>query len=723
MKMKVGAKIGTSFAALILILAVLGGVAVWKMSGVEERAAMLHQAYVPEAKIANEIERQAVGAMFEMRGYAYTGEEPFLVAARQRLADVKKALAEAGALAARAAHLKMLNSKVEDLESHVGEYVRLTDEAGARDKAYDANYNLLVETGGRLLSVSKDFYAMQLKALSADFGAVAETARLEERLNKLNLSKEIHDLANNTRMAVLRSMALRDPQYAEQADANFELMAQKVAVLRGITRQEVNIVQLNEIDAAAKGYRTNMGELMANWKSINELAAKRAVLGEEILASAKETALSGMAETETIANEAVSSLTSASRMVIIGLIVALLIGIVLAVMITRAITGPIIKGVALAEEIARGDFSQRLNMQRYDEIGTLANALDSMAEGLQANANIAEQIAGGNLDVHVTLASEKDQLGRALILMTDSLNDLLGQTQVAGEQIASGSVQVSDASQSLSQGATESASSLEEITASMHEMGAQTRQNAENATQASQLAGNSREVAERGNQQMQAMVSAMSEINESGRNISKIIKVIDEIAFQTNLLALNAAVEAARAGQHGKGFAVVAEEVRNLAARSAKAASETAELIEGSVKKAENGAEIADRTAEALIEIVSGVTKVTDLVAEIAAASNEQAQGISQVNQGLMQIDQVTQQNTANAEESAAAAEELSSQATQMRQMLARFTLRRRNPTEPGLQWVRPVAVAVREISKESGRKPLPSKGGIDLDDAEFGRY
>jgi methyl-accepting chemotaxis protein len=271
----------------------------------------------------------------------------------------------------------------------------------------------------------------------------------------------------------------------------------------------------------------------------------------------------------------------------------------------------------------------------------------------------------------------------------------------------------------LAQGASEQASAIEQLTAAITEIAAQTKQNAFNANQANELALNARENASQGDEQMKEMLGAMEGINDSSANISKIIKVIDEIAFQTNILALNAAVEAARAGQHGKGFAVVAEEVRNLAARSASAAKETTDLIEGSIRKVQSGTKIANETAQALKKIVDGVSQAAALVGDIAVASNEQATGIAQVDQGIVQVSQVVQSNSAIAQQSAGASEELSEQAGLLKRNVAKLRIKEKyiNSQASTSRAAAPSRRKLEAVASGSG------KARIALDDGDYGKY
>ena len=301
--------------------------------------------------------------------------------------------------------------------------------------------------------------------------------------------------------------------------------------------------------------------------------------------------------------------------------------------------------------------------------------LNSITGALGKSVEVARQIAAGRLDNSIKIHGQDEfsQLLTSLRDMDSTLSSIVTNAKAGADSVHATAQQLSQGNEDLSRRTQEQAAALEETAASMEQMTATVKQNADNARHANQLASSAREHAENGGAVVQRAVGAMNEINSASRKIADIIGVIDEIAFQTNLLALNAAVEAARAGEQGRGFAVVASEVRNLAQRSASAAKEIKTLINDSVSKVKVGSDLVDESGRTLAGIVDEVKKVTDIVAEIRAASEEQASGIQQVNNAITQMDHSTQQNAALVEQSTAASRAMVDQATELSRQMNYF--------------------------------------------------
>jgi len=314
--------------------------------------------------------------------------------------------------------------------------------------------------------------------------------------------------------------------------------------------------------------------------------------------------------------------------------------------------------------------------QKQDEIGQSIAGSAAFVGHVTKIAKELEMVAEGDLTADVKLLSDEDTMGKSMKEMVDKLNTMFAEIHASTNQVSSGSRQVANGAQILAQGSTEQAASIEQLSSSIAEIAERTKTNATIADRTAKLSATIKENAEKGSHQMDEMIKAVNDINNASKNISKIIKTIDDIAFQTNILALNAAVEAARAGQHGKGFAVVAEEVRNLASKSAEAAKDTGGMIQNSMEKAELGSRIAGETAASLSEIVTGINESSQLVAEIAVASEQQSMGIEQINVGIDQVAQVVHQNSATAQQSAAASEEMSGQSDMLQQLITQFRLK-----------------------------------------------
>ncbi|MFH1915431.1 MAG: methyl-accepting chemotaxis protein [Pseudomonadota bacterium] len=660
--LKLGIKLGLGFAMLIAIAVTLGGIAVVNMQQVGGESQRLAEEYVPEVIIANDLERASMMTMYAMRGYAFSEEAEYWSEGEQELARVRESLARAKEHSDKYTGLVQLRQDVVKATESVDKYSVLANRTAEILKAMETNRSEMNAAAGEFVRNCNDFLESQNQAMEREVLEGRSASTLMERLGKITLVNNIIDLGNDVRIRNFQAQATRDPELMRMATQNFAKMDEAFAELSKTTRQSVNIQQIKNTQEAAAKYGSAMESYLQNLLVLQTVNRDRTVVGNEVLAVSKSTAMAGVAATQSRANQAMDSQNSACLIMVIGLAIALVVGVVIAFFLTRTITRPVLAGVSFAQSMSQGDFTKMLEIDQKDEIGTLAKALNQMVERLRG---------------------------------------VVREVQGATDNVAAGSEELSAAAQTLSQGATEQAAAIEEVSSSMEQMTSNISQNAHNAQETERIATSSAEDARKSGTAVAQAVEAMT-------NIAEKISIIEEIARQTNLLALNAAIEAARAGEHGKGFAVVAAEVRKLAERSGEAAGEISELSGGTVRAAQEARSMLDT-------LVPNIEKTAQLVQEIAAASNEQNAGAAQINQAISQLDTVIQQNASASEEMASTSEELAGQGEQVQQTMAFFKV-----SANGNSSHRPRPVVARApmkaLPKANGNAPVPGPRAAALD-------
>ncbi|WP_051249550.1 methyl-accepting chemotaxis protein [Maridesulfovibrio zosterae] len=696
---KLGKKLGLGFAAILIIMTALGLMAILNMNSVSKGSDKLAQMYIPEVAEAIDVQKASLLTMHAMRGFSLTTNEAYWTESKKLLNELRNDhLKDAKALADKYPQLVKLGKNVKKAISAVDQYTTLATQTRKVHDELQKNRMVMEESGRLFMENAYQYLTDQNEKVVKQIELQAPTAEIKERLEKITNINDVIDIGNNIQIKNFKAQAVRKLKILENSLKDFSKIDNELSVLRSVTKQEKDIQTLEQIKKEADDYQKAMKSFYENMLQLQKLDRSREEAADQVLASAEITADSGIEQTQLIANESAGNLDMATIILSAGLIIAVLVGISLAIWLTRAITGPMTKGVVFATKVAEGDLDQTLDIDQKDEAGQLATAMSKMVSNLKLKIAEAEQKSkeadheserARKAMNDAEAAQEKAESGRQLIMdAAKRLESVVERMTTSSEELSAQVEQASNGALIQTERVSETATAMEEMNATVLEVASNASNAAtesdkarEKAQEGSDVVGNAVNSIQNVENQINDLKVHMSSLGKQTEDIGSIMNVISDIADQTNLLALNAAIEAARAGDAGRGFAVVADEVRKLAEKTMTATNEVGEAISNiqngsrdsmnSMDKAvvtiEESSKLAALSGEALDAIVALVNATTDQVQAIAAASEQQSATSEEINRAVDEINRISSETSTSMSQSAIAVEELAQQSQELK--------------------------------------------------------
>ncbi len=693
--LKMAFKLGLGFGLLVLIMCVLNFLAIRAMNIQEKGAKSIADVYMRELSIGVNVERAATTVMTDMLRYLNTDDRSYADSARKALDEIQEHAVNAGKLFAEHPELVRLGETLKGAQRIVPEYASQVEKTIQLQESLNRRLVTLAEAGEVYLSAINEMLNDQEQQLINTINNNEGSQEVHRRLKNTQRLNTLLDLGAAVRLSNMQSQIMHDSAIAEEGMKNFDTIFTLVRAIEDSVRRPAAKQGIRKIGEVATLYRDNFRILIDEWKAVQELNVTRTRNALTVIDLARTTARTGLEEVENLCNVSVTTSHDSAQMLVAGIVIGVLLSIVLWLLITRAITGPLYKTVNFATNVANGDLDKELDIHQHDEVGHLANSLNTMVSTLRQRISDAqeaiEKASAKEREALAAMHEAEEAHRQAEQAKRQGMLDAAGQLENVVAGVSSASDQLSAQAELSESGSQQQAARVSETATAMEEMNATVIEVAKNGGDTARVSDQAKQKAQAGADIVQQVINGMRRIqkgseelrtdmidlSEKATAISTIMVVISDIADQTNLLALNAAIEAARAGEAGRGFAVVADEVRKLAEKTMKATAEVGEAIQGiqqgtsknmtnaeaSVATVAEVTELAAQSGQALGEIVTLVDLASDQVRAIATASEQQSATSEEINRAVEDIAHISTETADAMHMAKQAVQELSRQA------------------------------------------------------------